>query len=61
MSHDAFMETCFARSEQILDVPRLRQAWAAVRTLPRGAPDAMTHGDLNPGNVLVSDGRLAGY
>jgi aminoglycoside phosphotransferase (APT) family kinase protein len=60
MSHDAFMETCFGCSEQMLDVPRLRQAWAAMRTLPRGAPDAMTHGDLIPGNVLVSGGRLAG-
>jgi aminoglycoside phosphotransferase (APT) family kinase protein len=36
--------------------------WVALRELPRGAaPDAMTHGDLIPGNVLVSaDGRLAG-
>jgi aminoglycoside phosphotransferase (APT) family kinase protein len=60
MSHDAFMETCFARSEQLLDVPRLRQAWAAMRILPRGAPDTMTHGDLIPGNALVCGGRLAG-
>jgi len=60
MAHDEFMETCFARSERMLDVPRLRQAWADMRVLPRGAPDAMTHGDLIPGNVLVRDGRLAG-
>ena len=32
-----------------------------MRELPRGAAgDVMTHGDLIPGNVLVSDGRLAG-
>jgi aminoglycoside phosphotransferase (APT) family kinase protein len=59
-SHDAWMETCFGRSEHLLDVPRLRRAWAAMRVLPRTARDVMTHGDLIPGNVLVSDGRLAG-
>jgi aminoglycoside phosphotransferase (APT) family kinase protein len=60
-SHDAWMETCFGHSEQLLDVPRLRRMWAVMRSLPRrGAGDVMTHGDLIPGNVLVSNGRLAG-
>jgi aminoglycoside phosphotransferase (APT) family kinase protein len=60
-SHDAWMETCFRHSEPLLDVPRLRRIWAGMRSLPRGGnPDLMTHGDLIPGNVLVSDGRLAG-
>ena len=59
-SHDAWLETCFERSEHLLDVPRLRRAWAVMRMLPRTARDVMTHGDLIPGNVLVSDGRLAG-
>ncbi|NJC69228.1 aminoglycoside phosphotransferase family protein [Planosporangium thailandense] len=60
-SHDGWMETCFRRSEQLLDVARLRRIWADMRTLPRGETrDAMTHGDLIPGNVLVSNGRLAG-
>lgn len=60
-SHDGWLETCFARSGQLLDVPRLRRTWAAMRALPRGATeDVMTHGDLIPGNVLVSEGRLAG-
>jgi aminoglycoside phosphotransferase (APT) family kinase protein len=32
-----------------------------MRDLPRSAAaDVMTHGDLIPGNVLVSSGRLAG-
>jgi hypothetical protein len=31
--------------------------WIAARS---GAADVMTHGGLIPGNVLVSDGRLAG-
>jgi aminoglycoside phosphotransferase (APT) family kinase protein len=60
-SHDRWMETCFERSGQLLDVPRLRRMWEAMRTLPRGAAaDVMSHGDLIPGNVLVSGGRLAG-
>jgi aminoglycoside phosphotransferase (APT) family kinase protein len=60
-SHDEWMGTCFGRSEQILDVPRLRRLWAVMRNLPRSpAADVMTHGDLIPGNVLVSNGHLAG-
>ncbi len=59
-SHDAWMETCFHHSEKLLDVPRLRRTWAALRKLPRTGADVMTHGDLTAGNVLVSGGRLAG-
>jgi aminoglycoside phosphotransferase (APT) family kinase protein len=60
-SHDAWMQTCFARSGQLLEVPALRRMWDVLRELPRGAGgDVMSHGDLIPGNVLVSGGRLAG-
>jgi aminoglycoside phosphotransferase (APT) family kinase protein len=59
-SHDAWMATCFERSEHLLDVPRLRRLWADLRELPRTDADRMTHGDLIPGNVLVAGGRLAG-
>ncbi len=60
-SHDAWMETCLRRSEQVLDVPRLRPIWEVMRELPRGpGDDVMSHRDLIPGNVLVSGGRLAG-
>ncbi|MFE0024941.1 phosphotransferase [Amycolatopsis sp. NPDC059021] len=60
-THDDWMRTCFARSEHLLDVPRLRRMWAAMRDLPRAATaDVMCHTDLIPGNVLVSGGRLAG-
>lgn len=60
-SHDAWMETCFQRSEPLLDVPRLRRMWRDLRVLPRCASsDVMNHGDLVPGNVLVSSGRLTG-
>jgi aminoglycoside phosphotransferase (APT) family kinase protein len=59
-SHDEWMDTCFSHSEQLLDVPRLRRLWRRLRELPRTTPDLMAHGDLTPGNVLVSDGRIAG-
>jgi aminoglycoside phosphotransferase (APT) family kinase protein len=59
-AHDEWVETCFGHSGQLLDVPLLRRVWADLRRLPRGAADAMTHGDLIPGNVLVSNGHLAG-
>ena len=60
-AHDAWVETCFERSGPFVDVPRLRRMWARLRELPRGVrPDVMSHGDLMPGNVLVSGDRLAG-
>ena len=59
-NHDDWMDTCLERSRALLDVGRLRAMWARMRDLPRASPDAMTHGDLIPGNVLVVDGRLAG-
>ena len=60
-AHDGWMEICFGHSETLLDVPLLRRIWEVMRDLPRGeAPDRMNHGDLIPGNILVSDGRLAG-
>ncbi|GAB4052258.1 aminoglycoside phosphotransferase family protein [Catellatospora paridis] len=59
--HDDWVQTCFGHSEQLFDVPRLRRLWSRLRDLPRGdTPDVMNHGDLIPGNVLVSGGRLAG-
>jgi len=60
-THDEWMETCLARSGPMLDVPRLRRMWQVLRDLPRGpGGDVMSHGDLVPGNVLVSGGRLSG-
>lgn len=57
---DRWMETCFRESQELLDVPILRALWARFRTLPRTRDDVMTHGDLIPANLLVSDYRLAG-
>jgi len=60
-THEGWVQTCFERSEGLLDVPRLRALWAELRDLPRSAGgDAMNHGDLIPGNVLVCGGRLSG-
>jgi aminoglycoside phosphotransferase (APT) family kinase protein len=60
-SQDAWMATCLARSDGLLDVARLRGMWAILRDLPRGpVPDVMNHSDLIPANVLVDGGRLAG-
>lgn len=59
-SHDEWMEQCFFRSAQLLDVARLRRIWADLRELPRTDRDVMTHGDLIPGNILVGGGRLVG-
>ncbi len=54
------MQVCFDNSEDLLDVPRLRGMWRDLQRVPRNDPDAMWHGDLQPGNVLVHRGRLAG-
>jgi aminoglycoside phosphotransferase (APT) family kinase protein len=54
------METCFANSEGLLDVPRLRDLWAEMQELPREDPDIMTHGDVLPSNLLVENDALVG-
>lgn len=58
--HDDWMAKCFAESEGLLDVPRLRRMWNRFRSLPRAGADVMSHGDLIPGNVLVTGDRLGG-
>ncbi|MCF1597915.1 aminoglycoside phosphotransferase family protein [Streptomyces muensis] len=58
--HDEWMAKCFEESEELLDVPRLRQVWRRFRELPRTGADVMSHGDLIPGNVLVAGDRLSG-
>ena len=63
--HDAWVQTCLARSTGLLDVAALSALWDRLRALPRGPePDVTTHGDLIPANVLVggrgADARLVG-
>ncbi len=59
-AHDDWMETCFANSAGLFDVAAVRGLWQELRALPPSGPDVMSHTDLIPGNVLVSEGRLAG-
>jgi aminoglycoside phosphotransferase (APT) family kinase protein len=59
-THDEWTDTCLIRSTGILDVTTLRKLWIALRELPRESADVMNHGDLIPGNVLVTSGRLTG-
>ncbi len=59
-AHDAWVESCFQASGELVDVPALRRLWERWRVLPVSGPDVMSHGDLIPGNVLVRGGRLAG-
>ncbi|MEU1587927.1 aminoglycoside phosphotransferase family protein [Micromonospora sp. NPDC005710] len=58
--HDEWVEECFDKSEGLLDVPTLRRLWSHFRELPHTSADVMSHGDLQPLNVLVADGRLVG-
>jgi aminoglycoside phosphotransferase (APT) family kinase protein len=58
--HDAWMETCFQNSMELLDVPRLRGLWGRLRDLPRSGPDGMSHKDLIPPNLLVAGEHLMG-
>lgn len=58
--HDGWMETCFARSEGLLDVPKLRQLWARLRELSAPSSLVMSHKDLIPANLLVCGEQLVG-
>lgn len=57
---EEWMESCFIKSEGLLDVPRLRDVWSRIRELPREDPDLTTHGDLLATNLLVENGALVG-
>jgi aminoglycoside phosphotransferase (APT) family kinase protein len=58
--HDAWVRKSLDESKALLDVARLAALWSYLVQLPRTSPDAMSHGDLIPGNVLVTEGRLTG-
>ncbi|MHB2024282.1 MAG: aminoglycoside phosphotransferase family protein [Mycobacteriales bacterium] len=58
--HDEWIHLCFAKSEGLVDVSRLRALWGELRTLPEIDRDVMCHGDLTPPNILVDAGRLSG-
>ena len=58
--HDDWMSVCFANSEGLLDVPKLRRKWAMFRDLPSSGSDVMCHKDLIPSNLLIRGERLIG-
>ena len=58
--HDDWMAECFRKSVGLLDVESLTKLWRRFRELPRARVDVMAHGDLIPGNVLVSHEHLVG-
>ncbi len=57
---DAWMETCFAYSGELLDVPVLRSLWRALRDLPPPRVLAMSHKDFTPPNILVHGENIVG-
>jgi aminoglycoside phosphotransferase (APT) family kinase protein len=59
-SQDEWVADCLERSRGMIDVDALTKLWADLRTTPRTEPDAWTHRDLMPGNLLAENGRLAG-
>jgi aminoglycoside phosphotransferase (APT) family kinase protein len=59
-SQDEYVIDGLERSRGMIDIDALARLWADLRTTPRTEPDAWTHRDLMPGNLLVKDGRLAG-
>lgn len=58
--HDTWIQLCLERSELLLPVPTLTAMWSRWRTLERTQPDAMSHRDLIPANLLVDGTRLTG-
>jgi aminoglycoside phosphotransferase (APT) family kinase protein len=58
--HDDWVEHCLARSAGLFDVDAVRRRWDQLRRLPDPPANAMAHGDLTPGNVVVADERING-
>lgn len=58
--HDAWMNECFLRSEDLLDTTTLRKMWQTFRSLSREDADCMSHTDLIPFNLLAANECLVG-
>ena len=55
---DAYVDRSLVRDPAPFTGSALRALWERLRETPRDDADTMTHGDLMPGNLLVSAGRL---
>lgn len=58
--HDDWMAHCLAQSAGKVDVSAVAAAWDSLRVVPAVGEHVMSHRDLIPANLLVSDGRLSG-
>jgi aminoglycoside phosphotransferase (APT) family kinase protein len=58
--HEDWMEVCFSKSEDLIEVGRLRHMWEDFRKLPSPGHEVMSHKDLIPANLLVRGERLIG-
>jgi aminoglycoside phosphotransferase (APT) family kinase protein len=57
---DAWMQSCFAHSGELLDVPVLRSIWHGLRDLAPARTLAMSHKDLTPPNILIQGESILG-
>lgn len=58
--HDQWMQVCFQKSKNLLDVSQLERLWIDFRDLPSSGHDVMSHKDLIPANILVENERIVG-
>jgi aminoglycoside phosphotransferase (APT) family kinase protein len=56
---DDDVRACLSRDTTPFRVGELADLWSRLRRTPRHEPDVTTHGDLMPGNLLLTDGRLS--
>ncbi len=58
---DAAVSAALEQLMDVLDTEPVAQAWEAARAAPRwDGPPIWIHGDLQPTNLLIEDGRLTG-
>ncbi|MEO1270312.1 MAG: aminoglycoside phosphotransferase family protein [Myxococcota bacterium] len=58
---DTLTQDALARSEHLLDTKAIARAWAIDRDAPTWTHRPVwIHGDLTPGNLLMTEGRLSG-
>lgn len=59
-ARDADTRDAIVRSRDLIDSDAVTLAWEAALTAPvYGGPPVWIHGDLEPGNLLLRDGRLS--
>jgi aminoglycoside phosphotransferase (APT) family kinase protein len=57
---DAATRRCIDECEGLIDTTRAAEAWDAAKRVPdHDGPPVWMHSDVQPGNLLVHDGRLA--